>query len=242
MTNAHLQPTPIAYPAVSPFHRSGDLLSGHLWTILPAVQTGLLSSYRLPDAQPFRAVVSDPVAGQVQLNGMYVDQVESDTLIVIIHGLAGDASSPYVQIAARAAVQHGVSVLCLSMRGADGSGEDIFHGGLTADIRAALGSRELTRYKRVQLIGFSVGGHLALKAALDQVDDRLAAVAAICPPLDLDLATIAFDHPSCSLYRRHVFAHANRRYERAAERRKFLTPASLVRGKHVFAASGTPSP
>jgi len=206
-------------------------LVGHLWTILPAVQRGLLSS-RLPDAQPFSAVVEDPVAGPVQLNGLYAEQPESDTLIVVIHGLAGDASSPYVQAAACAAVQQGFSVLCLSMRGADGSGEDIFHGGLTDDIRAALASPQLAGYKRIHLIGFSVGGHLALSAALDRVDDRLAAVAAICPPLDLDLATIAFDDPSCSLYRRHVFAHLNRRYERAAERRRFLTPANVVRKAH----------
>ena len=235
MTNAHLQTTPIAYPTMASrrhsrhSHRSGDSLSGHLWTILPAVQSGLLSSYRFPDAQPFATVVHDPVAGDVQLNGLYVDQSESDTLVVVIHGLGGDAASSYVQDAARAVVQHGFSVLCLSMRGADGSGEDIFHGGLTEDIRAALASPELARYKRVFLIGFSVGGHLALKAALDHVNDRLTAVAAVCPPLDLDLATIAFDQPSCLLYRRHVFSHVNQRYERAAARRKFLTPASVVR-------------
>jgi len=87
----------------------------------------------------------------------------------------------------------------------------------------------LARYRRVQLLGFSVGGHLALKAALDGVDPRLTAVAAICPPLDLDRATIAFDHPSAYLYRRYIFAALNRVYDRAAARRRFLTPARIVR-------------
>ncbi|HEY6968413.1 MAG TPA: alpha/beta fold hydrolase, partial [Candidatus Angelobacter sp.] len=110
-----------------------------------------------------------------------------------------------------------------------GSGEDIFHGGLTEDIRAALSAPVLARYRRVQLFGFSVGGHLALKAALDAVDSRLTAVAAICSPLDLDQATIAFDHPSAYFYRRYIFAALNRLYDRAAARHRFLTPARIVR-------------
>jgi predicted alpha/beta-fold hydrolase len=180
-------------------------------------------------AQKFHATVDDSVAGQIHLSGLYLNCFESKNLVVLIHGLGGDALSPYVQEAANAAVRGGCSALCLSMRGADGSGEDIFHGGLTEDIRAALASPVLARYQRVQLLGFSVGGHLALKAALDNVDPRLTAVAAICSPLDLDRATIAFDHPAAYLYRRYIFAAMNRVYDRAAARRTFLTPARIVR-------------
>lgn len=210
------------------FQSSAGPVSGHFWTVLPAIAGSLLPSL-LPAAQLFEATVEDPVAGRVRLTGLHMNQPQSDTLVVLIHGLGGDAASPYIRAAARATIRHGQSALCLSMRGADGSGEDIFHGGLTEDIRAALASRELARYRRIHLMGFSVGGHLALKAALDRVDARLAAVAAICPPLDLDLATIAFDHPSRAFYRRHVFANVNRVYERAAARRRFLTPACQVR-------------
>jgi peptidyl-prolyl cis-trans isomerase A (cyclophilin A) len=121
---------------------------------------------------------------------------ESDTRLVLIHGLGGDAASPYIRAAARATVRRSLSALCLSMRGADGSGEDIFHGGLTEDIRAALTSPDVARYRRVHLMGSSVGGPPHVEGRVDRVDARLAAVAAICPPLDLDLATVAFDYPS----------------------------------------------
>jgi uncharacterized protein len=208
--------------------RSCGPVSAHLWTVLPALRGELIPA-PMPAAQRFQAVVDDPVAGQVQLSGLYMDQPGSDTLAVLIHGLGGHCMSPYVRTAARASVGSGLSTLCLSMRGADGSGEDILHGGLTEDIRAALASPRLARYRRVVLLGFSVGGHLALKAALDHVDPRLSAVAAICPPLDLDVATVAFDHPSRRLYRTHIFAALNRTYDRAAARRPFLTPASIVR-------------
>ncbi|MGA3078586.1 MAG: alpha/beta fold hydrolase [Bryobacteraceae bacterium] len=210
------------------FQSSAGPVSGHFWTVLPAIAGALLPSL-LPASQPFEATVEDPVVGRVLLSGLHMNHPRSDTLVVLIHGLGGDAISPYIRAAARATVHCGLSALCLSMRGADGSGEDIFHGGLTEDIRAALASPDLARYRRIHLMGFSVGGHLALKAALDRVDARLAAVAAICPPLDLDLATIAFDHPSRAFYRRHVFANVNRVYERAAARRRFLTPACQVR-------------
>jgi len=210
------------------FRRSAGPASGHFWTVLPAIAGALLPSL-LPDAQPFEATIEDPIAGRVRLTGLHMNQPQSDTLVVLIHGLGGDATSPYIRAAARATIRCGLSALCFSMRGADGSGEDIFHGGLTEDIRVALASPDLARYRRVHIMGFSVGGHLALKAALDRVDARLAAVAAICPPLDLDLATIAFDQPSRAFYRRHVFASVNRVYDRAAARRRFLTPAHEVR-------------
>jgi predicted alpha/beta-fold hydrolase len=206
---------------------AGIEMFGHLWTVMPALRQAAMPD-RMPKAQPFRTTVSDPVAGTVALNGLYIDQPNSDTLVVLIHGLGGDAGSPYIRTAARATVRRGLSVLCLSMRGADRSGEDILHGGLTADIQAALASPEMARYRRIELIGFSVGGHLALKAALDRVDPRLAAVAAICPPLDLAQATIDFDQPERTFYRRHIFAAVNRTYRLAAARRSFLTPAAVV--------------
>jgi hypothetical protein len=102
----------------------------------------------MPAAERFHSAVDDPVAGRVQLGGLYMDQPESDTLTVLIHGLGGDCFRPYIRNAARATVVSGLSALCLSMRGSDGSGEDIFHGGLTEDIRAALASPQLARYRR----------------------------------------------------------------------------------------------
>jgi uncharacterized protein len=54
----------------------------------------------------------------------------------------------------------------------------------------------VARYRRIFLLGYSVGGHVALRAAIECKDPRLCAAAAICPPLDLNAATKAFDHPA----------------------------------------------
>src|SRR5882724_8244628 len=166
-------------------------LRGHLWTVTPAL-LAQLCPWAGPPARVFHTVVWDPTSGPVRLTGLLSEVAGSETIVVIVHGLAGNALSPYCAKAARAAAQAGLSSLRLSLRGADYSGEDIFHGGMTQDLRAALGTLEIARYKRVVLLGYSVGGHIALRAATDEVDARLEAVAAICPPLDLHAATVAF--------------------------------------------------
>ena len=202
-------------------------LAGHYWTIVPSLQSSILRRGETA-VRPFRTTLEDPLLGPVRLTGLLQHAHESDTLVLIVHGLSGNAESPYCAEAARAAREHGYATLRLSMRGADLSGEDFFHGGLTEDLRAALASPELARYRHVLLFGYSVGGHIALRAALDGVDPRVRAVAAICPPLDLDAATIAFDHPARSFYRRLICAGLDRSYALTARRRKVPTPPEVV--------------
>jgi predicted alpha/beta-fold hydrolase len=97
--------------------------------------------------------------GPVRLTGLLSEIAGSETILLIVHGLSGNALSPYCARAARAAGQIGLSSLRLSLRGADYSGEDILHGGIIEDIQVALVAPEIKRYKRVLLLGYSVGGH-----------------------------------------------------------------------------------
>jgi hypothetical protein len=78
--------------------RSGGPVSGHFWTVLPALRGELLPA-RMPAAQQFHAAVDDPVAGQVQLSGLYMDQPGSDTLVALNHGLGGNRMSPRLALA-----------------------------------------------------------------------------------------------------------------------------------------------
>jgi predicted alpha/beta-fold hydrolase len=168
------------------------------------------------------------VLGPVRLTGLLSEVAGSETILLIVHGLSGNALSPYCARAAHAAAQIGLSSLRLSLRGADYSGEDILHGGIIEDIQAALVAREIKRYKRVLLLGYSVGGHIALRAAIDSVDPRLRAAAAVCPPLDLHAATAAFDRSVSMPYRRHVFRDLNKAYAAAAARGRARVPSAVV--------------
>ncbi len=216
-------------------HRSNrrllDGIRGHLWTVAPALLSFLRLSSR-PQAREFRTILKDPALGPVRLTGLLSEVAGSETIVLIVHGLSGNAMSPYCASAAQAARQAGFSSLCLSLRGADYSGEDILHGGITQDLWAALAAPEIARYKHVLLLGYSVGGHIALRAAVEQADPRLRAVAAICPPLDLYHAAAAFDHPARWPYRLHIFRSLNKAYAATARRgRAHVAPAIVARAR-----------
>lgn len=207
--------------------RRFDRFAGHLWTVVPGI-LALIRRPAQPRARLFRTVITDPVMGYVRLTGLLSEVSGADTIVLIVHGLSGNAESAYCARAARAAAHAGFSSLRLSLRGADYSGEDILHGGITQDVWAALAAPSIARYQHVLLFGYSVGGHIVLRAAIEQLDERVRAVAAICPPLDLDHATTAFDHPARTPYRSHIFRGLNRAYAATAARGRVDVPLSVV--------------
>lgn len=210
-----------------PARRLLGRIAGHLWTVAPAILSVLQPLASL-HARVFRTDLKDPVIGPVRLTGLLSEVAGSETIVLIVHGLSGNATSPYCASAAQAAAKAGFSSLRLSLRGADYSGEDILHGGITQDLWAALAAPAIARYKHVLLLGYSVGGHIAMRAAIEQVDARLRAVAAICPPLDLHHATRAFDHPARRPYRLHIFRSLNKAYAATARRGRVHVPPAVV--------------
>lgn len=208
-------------------------LHAHFWTVGTALRDLAMPPVG-PESTSFAVSVPDTRFGAVRLSGRLNELAESSSLVVIIHGLGGSAESSCCIRAARAAEQAGCSSLRLSLRGADLSGEDIYHAGMTADIEAALGSHRLAHYRDILLLGYSLGGHIALRAALDKVDTRLRAVAAISAPLDLYEAAIQLDHPSRAIYRQAIFSIARASYAAAARRGRAPAPLRAIRRvRHV---------
>jgi len=201
-------------------------LSGHLWTIVPQ----LLGPRRPPDideAARWSTTLHDPVSGRIELRGLF-DPLVSDTVVVIVHGLGGSAEFPYMHRAVLAARARGWASLRLNLRGAERSGQDYYHAGLTTDIRAALASPQLAAYSRCFLFGYSIGGHVCMHLALDP-PARLAGVGALSSPLDLELSVQALDQPRSFLYRRHVLTGAKEIYCQPGARHPMPTPAHRVR-------------
>ena len=199
-------------------------LAGHFWTIVPHLRAGR----RGPGGaagRPWATEVSDARIGRVRLTGLLAEPPGARALLVLVHGLGGSAASAYVTRAARSAQSAGLATLCLSLRGADGSGEDIYNAALTADLEAAVTSPEAARYAAALGLGFSLGGHLVLRYAAGEPDPRLRAVAAVCAPLDLAACQAAIDRPSRRLYRSYLLARL-RRAALAAELRGRL-PATM---------------
>lgn len=157
--------------------------------------------------------------------------------MVIVHGMGGSADSEYVLAAAAAAEEAGLSSLALNVRGADRRGEDFFHAALTSDLAAAIVSPELARFPKLGLLGYSLGGHMALAYASGSPVKRLIAVAAISTPLDLAACCESIDRPWALPYRLYLLEHLREIYAEVAKRRPVPVPleaALRIRSQREF--------
>lgn len=193
--------------------RALNTLHGHYWTyagwVLSKVKTIAVEDV------PLSIDVEDDVSGRFQLDARWHD-AKSDACVVVFHGLGGSLESRYVQLAVRAAQQAGMSTLRVSFRGANLDGADVYHAGLTADIRATLKSLVLAHIKRIYLVGYSMGGHITLRYASESrligIDPRVRAVCSVCAPLDLRKGVDAIQRADRRLYQTSVLASLKTHY------------------------------
>ncbi len=203
-------------------------LGGHLWTIGPRLQHAVRAE-AAPEAKQWKHRVDDPVLGAVPLSGLYRERREGRGLLVVLHGLGGCATSYYALRAAKAADDAGLSCLRLNLRGADGSGEDFYHAGLTEDLVATLDSVEARSHEPVFLLGFSLGGHLAVRYACMNPDRRVKGVAAVSSPLDLAACADWIDRPGAWIYRRYLLHSLVAMSEKLAAKKRLPCPIERVR-------------
>lgn len=207
-------------------------IAGHYWTVAPSFRA-------LPPAPPstqWETRVEDPDLGGVRLTGRFTRHPEAREAVVVLHGISGCAESRYARAGAAAAFAAGLSALRLNLRGADRAGEDYYHAGHTSDLPAVLASPELAACERVHLLGYSLGGHVALRFAAEcgagrhaAAAARLGAVAAVCSPLDLKAGQQAIDRPVAALYRRYALRGLKDLYAAVALRREVPLPVAAAR-------------
>jgi predicted alpha/beta-fold hydrolase len=202
-------------------------VTGHFWTLAAHLGRSWFRPVPPSPARAWATTIDDPAAGPVRLTGALTEPPGASAVIVVIHGLGGSADSLYVCAAARAAAAAGLACLRLNLRGADRRGEDVYHAGLIADPAAALESPEIAAYDSAALLGFSLGGHVALRCAALAPPPHLRAVAAICPPLDLAAAARSIDRPILWPYRRYLLRQLVEIYR--ATRHRWPRSATMVR-------------
>lgn len=193
-------------------------LLSHYWTISPRLRHAW-KPLPAPETRPWETAMDDPWAGRVRISGFLREEPGADELLVLVHGLGGSTESHYMLRGARAARAAGLSCLRINLRGCDRQGGDYYHAGLTADLHAAFTAEDLRNYRRIYLIGYSLGGHVVLRLATEEGDRRIAAVAAVCAPIDLARSQEAIDSPPFWLYRRYLLASLNDIYTVVAARR-----------------------
>ena len=159
-------------------------IQGHLHTI-GHLLVSLLWPPPAPAAESWRGALQDPISGRIYVTGWLTRAGRGTTLVILVHGLGGSADSPYLLRASRVASELGIDTLRLNLRGADPEAGDFYHGGLTAELHAAVKDRAAAGYERIAVLGYSMGGHVVLRFAAEVEEPRVAAVAAVCAPLQL---------------------------------------------------------
>jgi len=112
-------------------------------------------------------------------------------LVILLHGLEGDAKRPYMLGASKNFVQNGMDVVGVNLRGCSGMPNlkyRSYHSGATEDVEEViqyiLASK---RYSEIYLNGFSLGGNLTLKylGERDTIPSEIKAAVAVSVPCTL---------------------------------------------------------
>lgn len=129
-------------------------------------------------------------------DGDFVDldwyKTGSDKLIILSHGLEGDARRPYTLWMVKRLLREGWDVLAWNYRSCSGEMNRLlrfYHSGDSEDLRTMLNlAVKPTSYKKLALVGFSVGGNITLKYLGEQgedLDNRLVCAVTFSVPCDL---------------------------------------------------------
>ncbi|MBV8867643.1 MAG: alpha/beta fold hydrolase, partial [Acidobacteriaceae bacterium] len=138
--------------------------------------------------------------------------------IVLLHGLEGSADAGYLASFSQEALTRGFGVHRLNMRTCGGTEdlcETMYHSGLTGDTRYVLEELKGRGLGPLFLVGFSLGGNVALKLAGELGQTHLlTGVIAISTPIDLAESVRTIDKPSNFLYVRRFLDRLRSRVRR----------------------------
>lgn len=143
--------------------------------------------------------------------------------VIIVHGLEGSVDSQYVIGTGSKAWAAGMNVVRMNMRNCGNTEKltpTLYHSGLSADVGAVV--EELIREDRLQkigIVGFSMGGNLALKLAGEwgaNAPSQVKAVATISPAADLAASADALHSWVNRIYEVKFLLSLRRRFRRKA--------------------------
>lgn len=133
----------------------------------------------------------------VRLHGEYTEGNDpARGLVILVHGWEGSSTSTHVLSTAHHLLQQGYSIFRLHLRDHGPSihlNPEPFLAVRIAEILDAIEQvQQRFPHQRYHLVGFSLGGNIAVRAAanIDKVDARLDQVVAVCPPIDPHAAAL----------------------------------------------------
>lgn len=182
----------------------------------PHLQTAITSLFRRPHGITFRRTRIDLPDGDfididyADVAGMtWADLGDDAPIILVLHGLEGDAQRNYCKEIYRQLALQGIRAVGINYRGCSGEpnrSTRTYHGGATDDVRIVQ-DKLFELYPNVAhgLVGFSLGAGLTLKLLGENDGERsqhplLKAAAVISPCFDMTLASEVLDHGTGRYY------------------------------------------
>ncbi|MDA1053928.1 MAG: alpha/beta fold hydrolase [Planctomycetota bacterium] len=190
-----------------PFTPHRLLCNGHLQTVAGIVLRGT--------RRPCRAVPHPVLLPDGDVTILHDDRPDAwqptSPTAILLHGLTGSHQSSYMVQAAARLNEAGVRTFRMDMR-ACGAGEGLsrmpYHAGISQDLLAALERVvEICPASPISVVGFSVGGNIALKLAgeaADRLPPQLSRLVVISPPIDLGVCVDRFSKGAARIYDRYI--------------------------------------
>jgi uncharacterized protein len=210
-----------------------DLVGGQ-WRAIAPLAHAWLPSPALPTSQEVCITLVDDRFGPTLLHGTFCDRLQSDSVVVLVHGMGDNRHASYVKRATSALHAAGFATLAVDLRGVDRRGGGFAHAAQVQDLRAVCRSPVLRRFRSIFVLGFAMGGHLAIHYAASDEERRLRGVAAVCAPLDLQATQVHLDKPQHFVYRHWVLRGLKQIYAAVARKHDVPTPNKEVQRCRTF--------
>ncbi len=196
-------------PDFKPLLRNPHLLTiaGNFWPrkIDERQFPGIRTEYRIDERTAVVAIEHQPAE-------------RARAQLILLHGLEGSAAAGYLASFTQAALLRNLGVHRLNMRTCGGTEElceTMYHSGLTSDTLEVIKRLAKRSIGPIYIVGFSLGGNVALKLAGELgATTLLAGVVAISTPIDLAAAVRAIDKPINVLYARRFLERLRGRVRR----------------------------
>ena len=117
---------------------------------------------------------------------------KSNKLIILLHGLEGNAQRPYVTGPAKLFNENGVDAVCVNFRGCSGEPNikyRSYHSGATEDLEEVITHiLDNKNYTEIYINGFSLGGNMTLKYVGEnqELPEQIKGVIAVSVPCFLE--------------------------------------------------------
>jgi len=131
---------------------------------------------------------------------------KNDKIIILLHGLAGNANRPYMLGMAKYFRKNGWDVASMNFRSCSGEMNRLYrsyHAGATEDLDSVITHlKQENCYKEIALVGFSLGGNLLLKYLGEQktIPSEIKSAVAVSTPCDLGASLKELDRTHNFLY------------------------------------------